>query len=81
MTYTLGSYAPPPSVWEELKQELKTVAPELGIDDIGFASAEPFESLKEYCKTIGIKGMSRALRSPIWISRLLRPFPVRSRSP
>ena len=31
---------------EELKQELKTVAPELGIDDIGFASAEPFESLK-----------------------------------
>lgn len=46
MTYTLGSYAPPPSVWEELKQELKTVAPELGIDDIGFASAEPFESLK-----------------------------------
>lgn len=46
MTYTLGSYAPPPSVWEELKQELKAVAPELGIDDIGFASAEPFESLK-----------------------------------
>lgn len=46
MTYTLGSYAPPPSVWEELKQELKTIAPELGIDDIGFASAEPFESLK-----------------------------------
>ncbi|KOR76970.1 tRNA epoxyqueuosine(34) reductase QueG [Paenibacillus solani] len=46
MTYTLGSYAPPPSVWEELKQELKVVAPELGIDDIGFASAEPFQSLK-----------------------------------
>lgn len=46
MTYTLGSYAPPPSVWEELKQELKAVAPELGIDDIGFASAEPFQSLK-----------------------------------
>lgn len=46
MTYTLGSYAPPPSVWEELKQELKAIAPELGIDDIGFASAEPFQSLK-----------------------------------
>lgn len=56
MTYTLGSYAPPPSVWEELKQELKAVAPELGIDDIGFASAEPFESLKSILQNHRDKG-------------------------
>ncbi|WP_054958617.1 tRNA epoxyqueuosine(34) reductase QueG [Paenibacillus dakarensis] len=46
MTSQHGAYAPSPSVWEELKAELKQAAPSLGIDDIGFASADPFVSLK-----------------------------------
>lgn len=31
----------------ELKEQLKRVAPDLGIDEIGFASAEPFFALKD----------------------------------
>ncbi|MBO2945295.1 tRNA epoxyqueuosine(34) reductase QueG [Paenibacillus sp. F411] len=41
-----GAYAPAPSVWEALKQEIKLAAPDMGIDDIGFASADPFVSLR-----------------------------------
>jgi len=33
--------------WQRLKQELKLAAPTLGIDVIGFASADPFTELKE----------------------------------
>lgn len=33
--------------WAALKQEIKEVAPSLGIDKIGFASADPFLTLKD----------------------------------
>ena len=39
-------YAPSPSYWEQLKAELIEAAPGMGIDSIGFASADPFLSLK-----------------------------------
>ncbi|PAD75522.1 tRNA epoxyqueuosine(34) reductase QueG [Paenibacillus campinasensis] len=64
MTDRLGSYAPPPSVWEELKAELKQAAPELGIDDIGFASAEPFVSLKSILQQHRDKGYESGFEEP-----------------
>jgi epoxyqueuosine reductase len=33
--------------WQQLKEEIRAAAPELGIDKIGFASADPFVELKE----------------------------------
>lgn len=56
MTSNHSSYAPPPSVWDELKEELKRAAPEMGIDDIGFASADPFVSLKSILQNHRDKG-------------------------
>ncbi|PYE43793.1 tRNA epoxyqueuosine(34) reductase QueG [Paenibacillus barcinonensis] len=44
------------SVWEALKQEIKAAGPELGIDDIGFASADPFVSLKSLLEQSRDKG-------------------------
>lgn len=45
-TRNQAAYAPSPSPWEQLKQEIKEAATGFGIDDIGFASADPFVSLK-----------------------------------
>ncbi|EHB47907.1 MULTISPECIES: tRNA epoxyqueuosine(34) reductase QueG [Paenibacillus] len=75
MTYTLGSYAPPPSVWEELKQELKTAAPELGIDDIGFASAEPFVSLRGILQNHRDKGYESGFEEPDLDKRVTPALP------
>ncbi|MNZ45520.1 Epoxyqueuosine reductase [compost metagenome] len=44
------------STWAELKQELIAIAPSLGIDDIGFASADPFLSLKSILQEHREKG-------------------------
>lgn len=41
-----SAYAPPTSPWEQLKREIKEAAASFGIDEIGFASADPFVSLK-----------------------------------
>lgn len=41
-----STYALPPSKWANLKAEIKEAASSLGIDDIGFATAEPFLYLK-----------------------------------
>lgn len=56
MTSRLGTYAPSSSVWEGLKEELKQAAPSMGIDDIGFASADPFVSLKSILQNHRDKG-------------------------
>lgn len=64
MTSNLSSYAPPPSVWDELKEELKRAAPEMGIDDIGFASADPFVSLKSILQNHRDKGYESGFEEP-----------------
>ncbi|MGQ8875229.1 tRNA epoxyqueuosine(34) reductase QueG [Paenibacillus sp. TSA_86.1] len=52
------------SVWETLKQEIKAAGPELGIDDIGFASADPFVSLKSLLEQSRDKGYASGFEEP-----------------
>lgn len=49
-------YSPSPSVWEQLKRDIQLAAPSLGIDDIGFATADPFVSLKSILEEHRAKG-------------------------
>lgn len=56
MTSVRTGAAQAASVWETLKQEIKAAGPELGIDDIGFASADPFVSLKSLLEQSRDKG-------------------------
>ncbi|MDF9845520.1 epoxyqueuosine reductase [Paenibacillus sp. PastF-1] len=51
-----SAYAPPASGWEKLKAEIKEAAPQLGIDDIGFTTAEPFLYLKDILQDHRDKG-------------------------
>jgi len=51
-----SSYAPPPSKWAQLKAEIKEVASSLGIDDVGFTTAEPFLYLKNILQDHRDKG-------------------------
>lgn len=60
------------SVWEQLKQEIKAAAPGLGIDDIGFASAEPFVSLKSLLEQSRDKGYASGFEEPD-IEKRVRP--------
>ncbi|MEK5034852.1 tRNA epoxyqueuosine(34) reductase QueG [Paenibacillus sp. FSL R7-0302] len=57
-------YAPPPSKWEKLKAEIKAAAPALGIDDIGFTTAEPFLYLKNILKEHRDKGYESGFEEP-----------------
>ncbi|AIQ44940.1 epoxyqueuosine reductase [Paenibacillus sp. FSL R7-0273] len=50
------AYAPPASRWEQLKTEIKAAAPQLGIDDVGFTTAEPFLYLKNILQDHRDKG-------------------------
>lgn len=52
------------SIWEALKQEIKAAGPELGIDDIGFASADPFVSLKSLLEQSRDKGYASGFEEP-----------------
>lgn len=58
------AYAPPPSKWEHLKAEIKAAAPQLGIDDIGFATAEPFLYLKNILQEHRDKGYESGFEEP-----------------
>jgi epoxyqueuosine reductase len=49
---------------EELKQRLKEKAKEIGIDKIGFASADPFTELKERLKETREKGYASGFEEP-----------------
>ncbi len=59
-----SSYEPPPSKWDQLKSEIKAAAPSLGIDDIGFATAEPFLFLKSLLQDHRDKGYESGFEEP-----------------
>lgn len=50
--------------FEWLKQEIKQAAPSFGIDDVGFASAEPFESLRSILLEHRAKGYESGFEEP-----------------
>lgn len=61
---TSGSTAGKPNKWAELKQEIVAALPSLGIDDIGFASADPFLSLKSILLDRRDKGYESGFEEP-----------------
>lgn len=75
MTSRLGAYAPSASVWEDLKEELKQAAPSLGIDDIGFTSADPFVSLKSILQNHRDKGYESGFEEPDLDKRVTPSLP------
>lgn len=52
------------STWASLKQEIIEAAPGLGIDSIGFASADPFLSLKAILEEHRAKGYESGFEEP-----------------
>ncbi|QWU16831.1 epoxyqueuosine reductase [Paenibacillus sophorae] len=58
------SYAPPSPRWESLKNEIKEAAQTLGIDEIGFATAEPFLFLKNLLQEHRDKGYDSGFEEP-----------------
>ncbi|RCX16211.1 epoxyqueuosine reductase [Fontibacillus phaseoli] len=61
---TSETWKPGQSVWDELKREIKAAAPSFGIDDIGFASADPFLSLKSILLDRREKGYESGFEEP-----------------
>lgn len=59
-----SSYAPPPSKWAKLKAEIKEAAASLGIDEIGFTTAEPFLYLKNILQDHRDKGYDSGFEEP-----------------
>ncbi|GGG14378.1 epoxyqueuosine reductase [Paenibacillus albidus] len=57
-------YAPPPSKWESLKADILEAAPSLGIDDIGFTTAEPFLYLKNILQEHRDQGYESGFEEP-----------------
>ncbi|MEC0093285.1 tRNA epoxyqueuosine(34) reductase QueG [Paenibacillus macquariensis] len=64
LEHVRSPYAPSPSVWEQLKRDIKLAAPSLGIDDIGFATADPFVSLKSILQNHRDKGYESGFEEP-----------------
>ena len=62
MTLRLASGREPD--WAALKEEIREAAPSLGIDKIGFASAEPFTELKERLIRHREKGYESGFEEP-----------------
>lgn len=54
----------PPSPWAALKEEIKRAAPSLGIDDVGFATAEPFLYLKTLLQEHRERGYESGFEEP-----------------
>ncbi|MFB5676707.1 tRNA epoxyqueuosine(34) reductase QueG [Paenibacillus terreus] len=52
------------SYWDTLKKEIQEAAPSLGIDSIGFASADPFLSLKSILEEHRAKGYESGFEEP-----------------
>jgi len=68
-------YAPSPSVWEQLKRDIQLAAPSLGIDDIGFATADPFVSLKSILQNHRDKGYESGFEEPDLDKRVTPALP------
>ncbi|MDQ0195222.1 epoxyqueuosine reductase [Paenibacillus wynnii] len=62
--FNQSSIAPPASKWDKLKSEIKAAASALGIDDIGFATAEPFLYLKTILQDHRDKGYESGFEEP-----------------
>jgi epoxyqueuosine reductase len=58
--------------WRRLKDELKRRAPELGIDKIGFAAADPFDALRDVLLRHREKGRESGFEEPD-IEKRVRP--------
>lgn len=69
------SYGSPPSKWEELKHEIKAALPALGIDSIGFATAEPFLYLKNILQDHRDKGYESGFEEPDLDKRTIPALP------
>lgn len=52
------------AVWDKLKREIIEAAPSLGIDDIGFGTADPFLSLKSVLLDRRAKGYESGFEEP-----------------
>lgn len=63
MTAATGAAAEK-AAWQELKDELIAAAPSLGIDKIGFASAEPFLDLKRILYNHRAQGFESGFEEP-----------------
>ncbi|MDF2721697.1 MAG: epoxyqueuosine reductase [Paenibacillus sp.] len=60
-----GTTAPAANArWHELKEEIRAALPALGIDKIGFASAEPFPELKQILLTHRERGHESGFEEP-----------------
>lgn len=70
-----SSYAPPPSKWEKLKAEIKAALPALGIDDIGFTTAEPFLYLKNILQEHRDNGYESGFEDPDLDKRTVPALP------
>ncbi|GIO67737.1 hypothetical protein J21TS3_25580 [Paenibacillus cookii] len=74
-TMNPSAYAPPPSRWEQLKQEIKEAAADFGIDEIGFASADPFVSLKAILQNHRDLGYESGFEEPDLDKRITPALP------
>ncbi|MDR0268563.1 tRNA epoxyqueuosine(34) reductase QueG [Paenibacillus sp.] len=70
-----SSYAPPSSPWEQLKQDIKEAAADFGIDEIGFASADPFVSLKAILQNHRDLGYESGFEEPDLDKRITPELP------
>jgi epoxyqueuosine reductase len=62
-------------VWEQLKRDIQLAAPSLGIDEIGFATADPFVSLKSILEEHRAKGYESGFEEPDLDKRVTPALP------
>ncbi|ASA25537.1 tRNA epoxyqueuosine(34) reductase QueG [Paenibacillus donghaensis] len=73
--YNQSAYAAPPSQWTKLKAELQEAASSLGIDSIGFATAEPFLYLKSILQQHRDNGYESGFEEPDLNKRTVPALP------
>ncbi|OAB39840.1 tRNA epoxyqueuosine(34) reductase QueG [Paenibacillus glacialis] len=75
LEHVKSPYAPSPSVWEQLKRDIQLAAPSLGIDEIGFATADPFVSLKSILQNHRDNGYESGFEEPDLDKRVTPALP------